>query len=635
MRKKSRLVITTALLVLAMLFTQSMAFGVVWEFGTAGSGQNPFTPRGYLIDIDGTAYFLGSNYNNSGSSVAYSGNHNGIDYIDAKPAGGGTHTFYAMTDRNPWPSRSEWIGYEQLFLFGYKDGRLIPNFNSYVNTPPVRGTNKDISGSNSGWLFEISGLELDPGSRYEFGFLRGMQANNGITLVLAEDEAGGLIGYIQQTENAGLTSEERAKYNNDKYLEYDFVSRWIKMNDGSYDVRTVPMRFSVQTYADLSVWQNAAKEAQVFLDGVKEADYQNGLYRRENVESLQALLDSYNKRAEKQVKLMLQPQANNNQKAMAEDLAKALEKAKSDKPEPGDLTRLEALIKEAKELYQTASANIGTGNGQYGGPQVTELGKAIDSAEKITKFNTQGQIDAESEALDKAIKEVKASKVLDPLMRFYDNLTGIAVTAPIGSMPENTKMIVREMGDETPEYKAASGNLSSSQRQALYYRIQFFDGDKEVKPGQPINIQMPIDSDISTKSLAVYYVKDGGALKKVSIKKAGGYALFSSNVSGDFLMAGAEATEEEKKQTDTDRKQTIIAEKDSDDDQIKENELESKKKKKEEFKNPLNNLLKEDEPESPFSEDVRRESNPIYLILIAIAIALAGIVQGVRGFRRK
>ena len=146
---------------------------------------------------------------------------------------------------------------------------------------------------------------------------------------------------------------------------------------------------------------------------------------------------------------------------------------------------------------------------------------------------------------------------------------------------------------------------------------------------------MPIDSDISTKSLAVYYVKDGGALKKVSIKKAGGYALFSSNVSGDFLMAGAEATEEEKKQTETDRKQTIIAEKDSDDDQIKENELESKKKKKEEFKNPLNNLLKEDEPESPFSEDVRRESNPIYLILIAIAIALAGIVQGVRGFRRK
>ena len=244
MRRLSR--ITGIFLILIMLWISAAAIvnADVWEFGSDGPGKNPFTPRGYLVDTEKGQHWLSSTYDNSGFYVRYSGVRNGVDYLEAKKSDGSNYTFYAMTDRNPWPKDSSRVGYGQKFLFAYKNGRRISDFNDYVQTPATRGDKVDPSGQGTCYVFKIEGFELEPGCLYEFGFLRGMQANNGITLVLAEDKNGNPIGYIQETDE-GLTSEERSKYMDERYDEYEFISSWYKNENGSgYTVNTVPMRFT-------------------------------------------------------------------------------------------------------------------------------------------------------------------------------------------------------------------------------------------------------------------------------------------------------------------------------------------------------------------------------------------------------
>lgn len=197
MRRISR--ITSVILILMLIFgiTASTVSADVWEFGSSGPGKNPFTPRGYLVDTEKGQHWLSSTFDNSGMEVRYSGVKNGIDYLEAKKSDGSDYAFYAMTDRNPWPESSSRIAYGKKFLFAYKNGTRISNFTDYVKTPATRGDKVDPSGEGTCWVFKIEGFELEPGCLYEFGFLRGMQANNGITLVLAEDEEGNCTGYIQ------------------------------------------------------------------------------------------------------------------------------------------------------------------------------------------------------------------------------------------------------------------------------------------------------------------------------------------------------------------------------------------------------------------------------------------------------
>ena len=149
MRKLSR--ITGIILILIMLWTSAAATvnADVWEFGTEGTGKNPFTPRGYLVDTEKGQHWLSSTYDNSGFYVRYTGVQNGVDYLEAKKSDGSNYTFYAMTDRNPWTDKTNWIGYGQKYLFAYKNGVRIQNFTDYVQTPATRGDKVDPSGQGT------------------------------------------------------------------------------------------------------------------------------------------------------------------------------------------------------------------------------------------------------------------------------------------------------------------------------------------------------------------------------------------------------------------------------------------------------------------------------------------------------
>ncbi|MCI5535766.1 MAG: hypothetical protein MR389_03895 [Clostridiales bacterium] len=631
MRRLSR--ITGIFLILIMLWISAAAIvnADVWEFGSDGPGKNPFTPRGYLVDTEKGQHWLSSTYDNSGFYVRYSGVRNGVDYLEAKKSDGSNYTFYAMTDRNPWPKDSSRVGYGQKFLFAYKNGRRISDFNDYVQTPATRGDKVDPSGQGTCYVFKIEGFELEPGCLYEFGFLRGMQANNGITLVLAEDKNGNPIGYIQETDE-GLTSEERSKYMDERYDEYEFISSWYKNENGSgYTVNTVPMRFTLQTYADMTEWEKAADKAQAWLDSVTEKDFTSGKYKRSNVEQLRILLTSLNKKAKDEVRFKLQPAANASIKSMKNELNAMLQKAQSDKPEPADISSLEAKLKEAKALYAKTSVNVGIDIGQYGQIEVENLKEEIDKASKMDKYYPQNVLNEEVEALDYAMTEVLASKVMEEMLVFYDKVTGIYVVAPVDSLPEDAKLFVRVMGTETDDYKSMEDNLSEKETEAVYYRIQFYQGDRKIQPTKNVEVQMPVPDIISEKGSTVYSADAKGNLRKMNSAKANGMHFFRTEKLSAFVLAGSTASEEEKAEARGKRMRELMAQKKQEQAENKETRLEKDKKKKEEFKDPLNKLLKRNANTATFSNDVRKETDPVVLIFVAVLLAIAAIVLGTRG----
>lgn len=620
------------LLMTAVVFSGTVqCFAVTWEFGTSGQGRNPFTPRGYLVDTDNGQHWLSNLYNNSGSVIKYSGVKNGVDYLEAKKSDGSNYTFYAMTDRNPYSDKKDWLAYGKKYMFAYKDGVRISNFTDYIQTPARRGDKVDPSGNGTCWVFPIEGFELEPGSLYEFGFLRGMQANNGITLVLAKNDKGDYTGYIQQTSE-GLTSEEKARYNSEKDKEYEFISSWKKKdNDGGFTVNTVPMRFSVQTYADISKWKDASENAHDFLDSVTEKDFREGKYKRQNIKNLTALLEEYDKTAKKEVRKMLQSAANRKMKSMISELDAMLKKAKTDKPQPTDMSKLEKTLAEAKKLYEKTSINVGNDVGQYGRIEVENLDEEIKKAEKLDKYNTQSEINSQVSALEDAMTEVKASKVMKEQMIFYDKITGIYVIAPADSLPESTKMIVRVMGRETDEYAAAKKNLSKSEQEAVYYNMAFYEGDEKIDPDDVVRVEMPVSDDIKESTSNVYSVSSNGSLKKVETASANGTKIFKTKKLGDFVMAGSTASEADKAKKRGERMRNIMAQKNDKQADNKQNKLMKDKKKKEQFRDPVDKLLKRSAVNATFSNDVKRESSPAVLIFVAAAIAAIAVMLGIRG----
>lgn len=624
--------ILTALLMTAVIFSGTVqCFADVWEFGTSGKGRNPFTPRGYLVDTDNGQHWLSNLYNNSGSVIRYSGVLNGVDYLEAKKSDGSNYTFYAMTDRNPYTSKKDWIAYGKKYMFAYKDGVRISNFTDYIQTPARRGDKVDPSGNGTCWVFPIEGFELKPGSLYEFGFLRGMQANNGITLVLAKNDKGDYTGYIQQT-SAGLTAEEKARYNSEKDKEFEFISSWKKKdNDGGFTVNTVPMRFSVQTYADISKWKDASKNAHEFLDSVTDKDFREGKYKRRNIKNLTALLEEYDRTAKKEVRKMLQSAADRKMTSMIGELNAMLKKAKSDKPQPADMDKLEKTLDEAKKLYEKTSVNVGNDVGQYGRIEVEDLGEEIKKAEKLDKYNTQNEINSQVRALEDAMTDVRASRVMKNQIPFYDKVTGIYVIAPADSLPENTKMIVRVMGRETDEYAAARKHLSKSEQKAVYYAMAFYDGDQKIDPDEAVRVEMPVSDDIRESTSRVYSVSSGGSLKKIETASANGTKIFKTEKLGDFVMAGSTASEADKAKKRSDRMRELMAQKKDKQADNKQNKLMKDKKKKEQFKDPVDKLLKRSAVNATFSNDVKRESSPAVLIFVAAAIAAIAVMLGIRG----
>lgn len=173
-----------------------------------GQGRSELAPRGFGVELDGTCYWLQSEYDNTNFCAIYSGKTNGYDKpLPVYDSNNQLieYTFYAYVDRNP--------EFAEGYIALYKDGEKV-DLTGKTGTPVRTYEIKDPSGQSYRWQIPIT-LTLEEGCRYEFAFLRGIKAHNGVTGVI--DEEG--TGYLKEPFSS---EEEKAWYEAHKNDEYQY-----------------------------------------------------------------------------------------------------------------------------------------------------------------------------------------------------------------------------------------------------------------------------------------------------------------------------------------------------------------------------------------------------------------------------
>lgn len=325
-KKNSRvLYITVLLMMLAVLFpTNAFAASTVFapappattdiNGGNVGQvgGSNEIGPRGYSIDLNGAdeeggMYWLENEYDNYNWNPVYSGKTNGYsEPIPACDENGNTITydFYAWIDLNPRGYIDKASG--EPFLVLFKDGERVEHFPGKLDEPVRDAKVNDPTAqtmTNPAQRQRIHfTMELEPGHDYELGFLRGMVANNGVSMVINEEETGYIRGTLLQSgvyDKSTLTEAEYKYYEEHKfdeyeYREYHFVtyapsdepqSKKIdttKVNP--YEGKMRPMRFRFTTKMSESLYTLIAQAEE--LCNSAQAGTEPGQYPQEAIDAL-------------------------------------------------------------------------------------------------------------------------------------------------------------------------------------------------------------------------------------------------------------------------------------------------------------------------------------------------------------
>lgn len=532
-------------LISALIFSCAFCISAsaqVWVFGSAGQGQNPFTAKGYAIKTEsGKIQWLYSKFDNGGydengnmhmqdGGTVYTGTDNGVQYINAAKADGTTYQLYAFTNRNP-------LIYNFMFAYQRKsqNGEFAPvsDFNSHLGTP-IR-TSTDLTefpnGTNQQWAIPINNFVFEPGTLYEFGFDQGMQANNGISMVLQDDGANHYYGYLMSP----YTASEQALYDKMKNVEYQFISSYTKV-DGTnyYNVHFVPMRFSVQTYADLSAWDTAAAKAQTFLNGISQSDYDSGRYSKASIDNLKAELASMQNTAQTQVKYQLKTEADKSIADMANKINDDINTAKTQAG--ADMTKLNEALTSANEFYAEAKNNIGTQIGNYQKEAVDALGTTIEKASALTKENLQADIDKAVTDLENAVINVKASQAQSDKIILSDFVTGIKVVLEKGSVPDNVSLIVSRVDTADQRHKPIADSIGAGAQKLEIYSILLFSGDNKIEPSKPMAIQFPVPDAMKSNDISVYYSGDDYKAGVISSVRTQSVVAAASSDTGYFSL---------------------------------------------------------------------------------------------------
>lgn len=629
--------------VLSLLFTMIIVLSCVpivanadvAGFGTTGSGGNPFNPRGYYVELsNGSRVWLsskfqtpldikgGEGYDNLGHQVVYTGSEAGLDYVDAELI----TKLYAQTDRNPTPGYKYLVAYSKNSISDTL--KRIDNFSDYLETPVRSSTLVDPNGQGNVWHIPIT-MTFEPGTVYEFAFLRGMQANNGITCVISEDKS----GYIRTP----ITSEEQVIYDKHKNDEYEYLTSATQNANGEWQLSFVPMRYRVQTYADLTVWEEAVAEAQQFLDSVTPESISSGRYTQSNIDELQYVLDSGNAYMESVVKKQLQVEADNSIAEWVQKLNDSLYKAENNIVERADLTEYNEVLKEAKSLYNKTKDKVGTKPGQYGATQVTALKNEISTAEKtIDETSKQVDVDTTVTVLKQAILAVKSSRVTEDEIRFYDPSTGIAVIVPKGGLPDGARLYVGEFAQGALEYDLIEENLGFESTGMVLYKIAFFINNKEVHPSKIVEIQIPVVSSLDVDNTSAFAVDSKYKCYNTNAMLMFGTHVFSTNEMGLYAIIEYSANDGNKNDGESDISEILNKENTQDNQQQEMNELVEEETKD---KETPENEPKDYERENPLLQNIdfsklTKDFESSDLVYVGIGVAGFGILMGILEFVR-
>lgn len=537
----------TKYLILALVFSCAFCISAsaqVWVFGSSGQGQNPFTAKGYAIKTEsGKIQWLYSKFDNGGydengnmnmqdGGTVYTGTDNGVQYINAAKADGTTYQLYAFTNRNP-------LVYNFMFAYQKKsqngDFTPVANFTSRLGTPIRTSTNltEFPNGINQQWAIPINNFVFEPGTLYEFGFQQGMEANNGISMVLQDDGANHYYGYLMSPYSAS----EQALYDKMKNVEYQFISSYTKVEGTNYyNVNFVPMRFSVQTYADLTAWNTAAAKAQTFLSGITQSDYVSGRYKETSIDNLKAELASMQNEAQTQVKYQLKAEADQSIADMTNKINADINTAKTETGVFSDMTKLNEELTAANNFYASAEENIGTQVGNYNKEAVDALKQTISKAGALTKEDLQSDIDKAVTNLENAVIDVKSSQIQSDKIILSDFVTGIKVILNRGSVPDNVSLIVNRVDAADQRHKPIEDSIGTGVQNIEIYYILLFSGDKKIQPSQPMTIQFPVPDTMKSSDISLYYAGDDFKAETISSVRTESIVAAESSDIGYFSL---------------------------------------------------------------------------------------------------
>lgn len=532
--------------VIIMLVSMAVPINVsasVAEFGTQGSGSNPFNPRGYYVELtDGTKHWLSSKfetptytkeYDDLGHSIYYTGVESGLDYVDADLV----KSLYCTTDRNPG-GQGAYKEALSAFCKSSSSSALtkISNMSRYINAPARSYELSDANGDVYVWTIKID-LDLQPGTMYEFAFLRGLIANNGTSCVLASDNS----GYLK----IPFTAEEEAYYNAHKYDEYEYVTKVAVDESRNKVLSTVPMRYKVQTYADLTAYEEAASKAEKVLNKITDSDLESGVYDSATVDYLKQLLNRCDALANSTVKKYLQVEADATQNEWISEINELVESLKSGMTLV-DLTEFNKTLSDAEKLYSQTKDKVGADEGCYGEKEVNALKNEIDNAKRtIDELSSLAEVNKEIDALEKAILDVKKSLVLPDKIIFHDKSTGIYVTTDYGALPDNVKLYVGQVLPGDSEYDRVIKNFSAKPKNTIIYKILFMQGNTIVEPIGTVKIQIPVLKDMNAKSTAIYSV-GSKSNKFVKSSLMNGSHVFETEQMGEWVLIEAQIIESDK-----------------------------------------------------------------------------------------
>ncbi|KZL92275.1 hypothetical protein [Clostridium magnum] len=650
--KKSKM-FTCFLFTLIIVFVCSISVSAnVWVFGSSGTGNNPFTAKGFAIKTEsGQVKWLYSKFSNGGydangdiimqdGGTSYTGNDWGLKYISAAKSDGKSYDLFAMTNRNPKVYN---------YMFAYKKqsqkGKFTPisNFTSCLGAPIQ--TSVDLlefpNGIDHELAIPINNFVFEPGTLYEFGFQQGMRANNGISLVLSGDSIGHYYGYLKYP----FSPDEQALYDRKKYEEYQFISSYTPVAGTDYfNVNFVPMRFSVQTFADLSAWNTTAAEVQSFIDGMTQSNYDSGRWSKTNIDNLKAELSSMQNEADNVVKYQLKAEADQSIAQMINKITNDMNSAKTT-----DMTKLDAKLQAAKDFYDDAKNNVGTEVGNYLKESVDTLKQTIDTASAITNQSPQSDIDSAVKELDNAIINVKASQKTDKIV-LNDYVNGITVTLNRGSVPDNVSLIVNRVDAADQRYRTYKDSIGENVKEIEIFSLLLYSGDKKIQPSKPMTVQFPVPDSMKSNDISAYLSGDDLKSGKVSSVRMESFVQVNSSTTGYFSLvsSGKAIVTSTADNSKTDDSSTEAVTKTASKDNVnvtKQTDLNTKKNSYEKEKllditagagnTTMSVTLKgENRPQEkiavtviPVSE-VLKKGNPFWLLLSAAVLGIFGAVNG-------
>ncbi|MCL2504044.1 MAG: hypothetical protein FWE94_05530, partial [Coriobacteriia bacterium] len=340
-----------------------------------GGGAVPLWPWGWGIvtsQATSTAFTLTDSYEVLTSKVTY---------IETSTPAGGPQSFVAFVNQNPTPATNK------SYLYMDKDG-VRQNIESNITFPPTRNTYTDPDNSNwpfptytssdgttftagtGTWVLPVLNVTLEPGALYEFGFLAGLQSNNGMTGVVYTDAGRQKLGYIQNDNNPSY-SDETTQFDTKKLDPYLFRNPYAEpTSTGTFE----DFVFRVQTYADLAAFNNALAGAQsAFASASANAGLGVGQIRPDLVTALGSAITSATLVPASGMRMWLQPDVDDLTKTLNDAVAALV-------PNGLDVDKTAPVSSsDATATYESAPATITiTATDEEGGSGVAALYYRLD-----------------------------------------------------------------------------------------------------------------------------------------------------------------------------------------------------------------------------------------------------------------